>query len=295
MQFQKKSFSLLCLLTFEFLWENQIVLSLYDLFEKSVKQYPNNMCLGTRTKTLSSNESKVTYGPYQWKNYVQIAQRRDDFGSGLLSEKLIEHGDRVGIFSLNCEEWILVDLAAAAFGFVSVGINEAVSPTVLKYILAHAECDTIIVGSYELFKLLMKYPKYYKNVISIPPISSYQTQLATSSGITLYNFSRIEEVGRKNPQKHIPPSSDQIYSILYTSGATGESKGVLLSHGNMVANVAAILYHETDLIKSGDIHISYLPLAHSLERSIFYVLFAMGAGAGFYSGVMTFRMISCSS
>lgn len=88
--------------------------------------------------------------------------------------------------------------------------------------------------------------------------------------------------GQKNRKQHNPPKPSDLASILYTSGTTGEPKGVMILHRSMVAALAASF--KTMPVYTTDVHLSYLPLAHIFERLVLvYGLFA-GSRLGFYQG-----------
>jgi long-chain acyl-CoA synthetase len=75
---------------------------------------------------------------------------------------------------------------------------------------------------------------------------------------------------------------------MYTSGTTGDPKGVLLSHANIVSEVAGIRTFDPSLFSENDYHMSYLPLAHSFERVVVFCMISYGAKVGFYQGVSFF-------
>lgn len=78
---------------------------------------------------------------------------------------------------------------------------------------------------------------------------------------------------------------------MYTSGTTGDPKGVLLTHGNVIAELTGIRNHQkTSLFSPDDVHMSYLPLAHSFERTVTLAMISFAARVGFYQGVSS----SCS-
>lgn len=92
------------------------------------------------------------------------------------------------------------------------------------------------------------------------------------------------------PEKQITSesnSSDQIFTISYTSGTSGNSKGVMLTNGNFLAAITNIITLAGDLkINSTDVYISYLPLAHVFDRLGVHTMLSEGSKVGFYGGVI---------
>ena len=72
---------------------------------------------------------------------------------------------------------------------------------------------------------------------------------------------------------------------MYTSGTTGDPKGVILDHSNLIAEVTGGRSIEKDIFTQQDVHMSYLPLAHSFERCVVYTIVSYGAQVGFFTGV----------
>jgi long-chain acyl-CoA synthetase len=85
------------------------------------------------------------------------------------------------------------------------------------------------------------------------------------SKLSIMSFSKLVELGRKNPIVATPPSPDDLCCIMYTSGTTGAPKGVPLKHKNVVAALAGLDSIFKDYVGQADSVLSYLPLAHSFE------------------------------
>ena len=79
------------------------------------------------------------------------------------------------------------------------------------------------------------------------------------------------------------PTPESIYTLCYTSGTTGDPKGVMVKHKNMTANTAGCMYGGANF-NDADSYLSFLPLAHMAERSMLAIIYFMGVQMGFYSG-----------
>lgn len=87
--------------------------------------------------------------------------------------------------------------------------------------------------------------------------------------------------GSENPYVAEPPTPGDWFTIMYTSGSTGNPKGVLLTHGNMIAEVTGTVHAGLEF-NQDEVHMSYLPLAHSFERTITATVTAFGGAIGFF-------------
>ncbi len=92
----------------------------------------------------------------------------------------------------------------------------------------------------------------------------------------------VEALGAKSGRPMQPPSKDDIVTINYTSGTTGNPKGVVLTHGNMVAGITAARC--SGQLGPNDVHISYLPLAHIYGRMADQTAISEGARIGYFHG-----------
>jgi len=115
--------------------------------------------------------------------------------------------------------------------------------------------------------------RYYKTLLDL--------------GIEIVSLKKVEEAGKNNPIPHVLPTPKTLYMICFTSGTTGNPKGALLTHENFVTNTCSAT---NDLIppffelSNRDCHISYLPLSHTLEQIVCFVITYLGCRIGFFSG-----------
>jgi len=158
----------------------------------------------------------------------------------------------------------------------------------VEFIINRVELKLIFCSEKQLSNLFSVASKCKSLKILIcmdEPLKTQQEQ-AERLGIQLFSLFEIEDLGKKHPSAPIPSKAVDIYTIMFTSGTTGDPKGVILTHGNLIAEIAGYSCHNSTvkLIDCNDIHISYLPLAHSIERACAYALIKYGARMGFYQG-----------
>ncbi|KAK0094955.1 hypothetical protein PV326_009550 [Microctonus aethiopoides] len=254
------------------------VRTLYDSFRKGAKESNNGQCLGWR-----DGPNK----PYQWLNYNETLLRAKNLGSGLLACGLSPGPQTlIGLYSQNCPEWILTEQACYTYSLVVVPLYDTLGPDACAYIINQADISLVICEDDKKCNLLLdKAPRCLRKLIVIKPTRPATNQRAKNRGVELLRFEDIERIGAQKSYPEVPPKPMDLCTICYTSGTTGNPKGVMLSHQNVMAGVCAVLLQLGDhRPNSTDVMISFLPLAHMLERCCENGMYIVGGSVGFYSG-----------
>eukprot|EP01091_Cochliopodium_minus_P000050 TRINITY_DN1006_c0_g1_i1.p1 TRINITY_DN1006_c0_g1~~TRINITY_DN1006_c0_g1_i1.p1 ORF type:complete len:545 (-),score=175.28 TRINITY_DN1006_c0_g1_i1:460-2094(-) len=262
------------------------VQTLYQNFRYGSKRFPNNRCLGYR----EVKGEKGEVGDFVWQSYLHVEKRISEFGSGLLSCSEItklEKGSHVGIYSKNRPEWVIAEHGCYAQSMIPISLYDTLGPQAVAFIINQAEISTIVsekVNIATLIKAKDSCPTL-KLIIQIEKEGDIQlTNQAKEKGLTIINFGEVESKGSFYKHEDNPPTSkDDVATIMYTSGTTGDPKGVMLSHGNIISMISSSVELGIKL-RSDDVHISYLPLAHIFERNVQTVLFMAGGAIGFFQG-----------
>jgi len=183
-------------------------------------------------------------------------------------EKIIESRDRCLIFSENRPEWLISDLAIMNAGGVSVPIFTTYSSDDYKYIINDCKPSIIIISNnLQLEKIKSFITKDIKKIISFEKID---VESLTFSEI----FSEEKYIKKINKEltRNLPAC------IIYTSGTSGNPKGVVLSHGGILSNCEGALSLLSSLIKKKKpIFLTWLPLSHSYEHTVQFIQILVGA------------------
>ncbi|CAN6911815.1 unnamed protein product [Brassica oleracea var. botrytis] len=251
--------------------------TLHDNFVHAVETYPDNKYLGTRARP------DGTIGEYTWMTYAETASARQAIGSGLLYNG-INHGACVGLYFINRPEWLVVDHACAAYSFISVPLYDTLGPDAVKFVVNHATLQAIFCVPQTLNTLLSFLSEIptIRLVVVVGGADENLPSLPPGSGVKIVSYQKLLSQGRSSVHPFSPPKPEDIATICYTSGTTGTPKGAMLSHENLISNVAGSSLSINFL--PDDIYISYLPLAHIYERSNQIMGVYGGVSIGFYQG-----------
>uniref|UniRef100_H2ZDV1 Long-chain-fatty-acid--CoA ligase n=1 Tax=Ciona savignyi TaxID=51511 RepID=H2ZDV1_CIOSA len=257
--------------------------TLHEIFLRGVKQSNDGPCLGHRP---GPGE------PYKWITYNEVLTRSQHFGSGLLHEGAVANPDQfIGIFSQNRVEWKLTEQACNSYSMVVVPLYDTLGPQSIQHIMTQCDLKIVVVDKNAKVKNLLAGVKDGKFavtlIITMETLDDEAKSLAESANVRLMMFKEVEEIGKNNLKDFVPPKPSDLHTICYTSGTTGLPKGVMLTHGNIVANVSGLqltLFQTFITMSSAEVYISYLPLAHVFERLMVAQMFYVGARVGFFQG-----------
>lgn len=259
--------------------------TVYEIWNDSCSKNLSVSFLGWR----SVHNGEV--GPYEFLTYKQVDEKITNISSGLLNLGIKEK-QCIGIYSVNKPEWTMSDLACIRSNIISVPLYDTLGNASIVYICNHTEMDTIIATANKALTILSLRDEltHLKRIIIMDSYGPTLSEAAKhpTRPIELFLLSEIEEQGKNHSKPANPPKPSDVLTISYTSGTAGTPKGVIVTHANFVAALSAIEALNKDEkflgVNSGDRHISYLPLAHILERVVVYFIIVLGCTVGFYQG-----------
>lgn len=184
----------------------------------------------------------------------------------VLQKEGLNPGDRVALIVRNCKEWVIFDQAALGLGLVVVPLYVNDRPENIGYILQNAGVQLLLIENNtqwnELTEIYDQLAGLHR-ILSLKPVDSALLQ------------PHLKWVDEWLPTEacelqSLECTADKLATIVYTSGTTGRPKGVMLSHTNIMWNVHATL--KCYAIYPDDSFLSFLPLSHTLERTLGYYL-----------------------
>ena len=229
--------------------------NLVELFFKKLEEVDNKKPF---LNTLKSE--KVIY------NWNDVSERILKLSSKI--ESLIKSGDRCLIISENSPNWLIADISIMNAGGISVPIFTTYSADDYKYILEDCKPSLIIISNNSQLKKINKFINYNEvNIISFEKIDVNSLLINDIFKENLIDKKINSNLKRGNPA-----------CIIYTSGTSGNPKGVVLSHGGILANCEGAYDLLLPLIKKKNpVFLTWLPLSHSYEHTVQFVQILIGA------------------
>ncbi len=237
-----------------------------EMFARRVEKTPNKVYL-----------RQPTNGEYVEDTWAEVYDKTLRLAQGLIALGL-KKGDRVAILGNNCADWFVADYALVAAGLIPTPIYATAGEKVISYVLEHSEAKAIVIG--DIAKPEVAQKSIPESVITISMTrSDVQCQQSMNDLIANNEPLADDQINQ--------PALEDVFSIVYTSGSTGNPKGVVITYENICYS-AAISVHA---LGTGDDerYLSYLPLAHVTERGLIeYNSLYCGATVTFNESLDTF-------
>ncbi len=191
----------------------------------------------------------------------------------LLQQWGIQRGDRVALVSENRWEWPMIDFAVLALGAVDVPLYQTLTPEQMGYILRDSGAKAVFVSTRLQYEKLLAAGEI-PSLEHVAVLDEGNFENATSVPDVLTQAAGLEQPDAAFDALLMETKPEALATIVYTSGTTGDPKGVMLTHRNLADN----LRYSTDglRIAAGDSSISFLPLSHGLARHLDYAIYGNG-------------------
>jgi long-chain acyl-CoA synthetase len=188
----------------------------------------------------------------------------------LLQSWGVQRGDRVALVSENRWEWPVIDFAILAVGAVGVPLYQTLTPEQMGYILRDSGAKAFFVSDKKQYaKLTAAGEIPALEHVGVFDVGDFGN--VTSMPAVFEKAASMEEPDAAFDALLKETRAEELATIVYTSGTTGDPKGVMLTHRNLVDNLR--FSTEGLYIKAGDKSISFLPLSHALARHLDYAIY----------------------
>jgi long-chain acyl-CoA synthetase len=197
----------------------------------------------------------------------------------------VKAGDRVAILSENRPQWTMADFASLCLGAVSVPIYPTLLAWQIEYILNDAGVVAIVCSDREQLQKIAEIRGHIPTLQHVILIDG-----APQTGVLLFqevvdNGKRLEPTQGTQwfDESRKSRKPDDLATLVYTSGTTGNPKGAMLTHGNITSNVVTV----RDIVpfQPGDTALSILPLSHILERMVDFLFLYKGGTIAYAENV----------
>lgn len=236
-----------------------MITRLFDIVEHQLNNHPKPIALATKVS-----------GQWVSCNSSSLKEQVDEVSCGLFSLG-INKDDKVAIISYNRTEWNIVDFGVQQTGAVLVPLYSTISVSEFQFILSDSESKIVFVADKDLYDKIFS----IKNQL---PALKYIFTFDNVNGAP--HWSEVKDAGRKNfdeaklSEVKNSIAANDIATILYTSGTTGNPKGVMLMHSNLISNILAV--EHLPPVNYQHKALSFLPLCHSYERILTYLYMYLG-------------------
>ncbi len=218
-------------------------------------------------------------GEWRTRNYAEYGRDVRRLASALL-ELGTAFGDRVALVSENRPEWVIADQGILMAGAATVPVYPTLTGPQTAYILNDCAAKIVILSSEAHLAKLLEVRQDLRHVTHLVVMNDVEQR---ADHVNVYKLADLLGLGERVEAKHAAElesrmqetGKETLATIVYTSGTTGEPKGAMLTHGNLMSNLG----HVVPILgmRASDSALSFLPLSHVLERIANFGLVSVGA------------------
>jgi long-chain acyl-CoA synthetase len=276
--------------------------TIQEVLLSSFKLYAHENYLGVRAVVSSTTDPKtgrnvnVLKDSYDFLTYQEVEKRARALGAAILAKDLSPVKSQfrkynlrfAAIYGKNMLEWILTDIACNLYGITTVPVYDTLGDEAVEFMFKETELTTLFLSADHVKKIAAKIKngafKFLKNLVILDEINLMPEDEKNLEGVNWFKFNDLLKSGESLLPKELPKvTPDDISFFSYTSGTTGNPKGAMASHRNAAALVAGCEV-SLSFLDHNSVHISYLPLAHVLEKIVHMFITHLGAKYCFFGG-----------
>jgi long-chain acyl-CoA synthetase len=269
-----------------------------------MKKFKDRPCLGRRLKIGENEKGDPIYDKkYTYFSFNEVYNMCLKFAKNLheKKEELIYKDtynninfNLIGIFAKNCTEWVVSDLGCQMDKITTATLYATLGQDAFKFICDQTKIKTVMVSP-DLVEMLCKLKhKFNLTQLSSAILFDLTTNCDSEkkldelrkAGFTAYSFTKdfIKDNDNVKEGELEISEPDTIMTICYTSGTTGNPKGVMLSQRNLMSVLETVIIGGDIPVDEYGAHISFLPLAHIFERMVISGFMGVAGKVGFISG-----------
>ena len=208
--------------------------------------------------------------PKGWKTLTwrEVGEAVREIASGLVALGR-RPGEAIAILSTSRAEWVQADFAIFSVGGVTIPIYPSYPPDLIQYIVNDAGVKTLIAEDPTQLAKVLEVEAAMPGLEQIVIIHGYEgrepsPRIFTWEALRRLGRDQVDALKTELASRVDGSKSDDVATIVYTSGTTGPPKGVVQSHGNHLSALESAA--QTNSIAEGEVHLLFLPLAHSFAR-----------------------------
>lgn len=275
--------------------------TMQEVFQKNFQAKADVEFLGYRPQKSIEKDAKtkknvqVYEERFEYMTWSQVEQQVQAIGSGIealgLTAVKAQYKNYklkfVGVHSKNTAHWILLDIANQMYGYTTISLYDTLGEEAVDFMLQDTEVSTLFISADQIKKHCKRIKSgaapHLKNLVIMDEAVLDDADIKELEGITWHKWSQILQAGSANIKPYPKVVPEDVICFSYTSGTTGTPKGAMISNKNMIALLGGA-EEALHFLTKDTVYLSYLPLAHVLEKIVFSMISLVGGRYSLFGG-----------